>query len=38
VLVTTARMRWHLMVHSAVGFFYKAAVVAFALSLFAGRR
>ena len=34
MLVTTARMRWHLMVHSAVGFFYKAAVVAFALSLF----
>jgi uncharacterized membrane protein len=37
VLVTTARMRWHVMVHSAVSFFYNAAVVAFALSLIAGR-
>ena len=37
VLVTTARMRWHVMVHSVVSFFYNAAVVAFALSLFAGR-
>ena len=37
VLVTTARMRWHVMVHSTVSFFYNAAVVAFALSLFAGR-
>lgn len=38
VLVTTARMRWHVMVHSTVSFFYNAAVVAFALSLIAGRR
>ena len=37
VLVTTSRMRWHVMVHSAVSFFYNAAVVAFALSLIAGR-
>lgn len=37
VLVTTARMRWHVMVHSVVSFFYNAAVVGFALSLFAGR-
>ena len=37
VLVTTARMRWHVMVHSIVSFFYNAAVVAFALSLLAGR-
>ena len=37
VVVTTARMRWHVMVHSAVSFFYNAAVVAFALSLIAGR-
>ncbi len=37
VLVTTSRMRWHVMVHSTVAFFYNAAVVAFALSLFAGR-
>ena len=37
VLVTTSRMRWHVMVHSTVDFFYNAAVVAFALSLFAGR-
>lgn len=37
VLVTTARMRWHVMVHSTISFFYNAAVVAFALSLFAGR-
>jgi uncharacterized membrane protein len=37
VLVTTTRMRWHVMVHSVVSFFYNAAVVAFALSLFAGR-
>lgn len=37
VLVTSARMRWHVMVHSAVAFFYNAAVVAFALSLMAGR-
>jgi len=37
VLVTTARMRWHVMVHSTVSFFYNAAVVAFALSLIAGR-
>jgi uncharacterized membrane protein len=37
VLVTTARMRWHVLVHSTVSFFYNAAVVAFALSLFAGR-
>ena len=37
VLVTTARMRWHVMVHSVVSFFYNAAVVAFALSLIAGR-
>jgi uncharacterized membrane protein len=37
VLVTNSRMRWHVMVHSAMSFFYNAAVVAFALSLFAGR-
>ena len=37
VLVTTARMRWHVLVHSIISFFYNAAVVAFALSLFAGR-
>lgn len=37
VLVTNARMRWHVMVHSTLAFFYNAAVVAFALSLFAGR-
>ncbi len=37
VLVTTARMRWHVLVHSTVSFFYNAAVVAFALSLIAGR-
>ena len=37
VLVTTARMRWHVMVHSVISFFYNAAVVAFALSLIAGR-
>jgi uncharacterized membrane protein len=37
VLVTNSRMRWHVMVHSAVSFFYNAAVVAFALSLIAGR-
>ena len=37
VLVTTSRMRWHVMVHSVVSFFYNAAVVAFALSLIAGR-
>jgi len=37
VLFTTSRMRWHVMVHSAVSFFYNAAVVAFALSLIAGR-
>ena len=37
VLVTSARMRWHVMVHSVVSFFYNAAVVAFALSLIAGR-
>lgn len=37
VLVTTARMRWHVLVHSTISFFYNAAVVAFALSLFAGR-
>jgi uncharacterized membrane protein len=30
-------MRRHVMVHSAVSFFYNAAVVAFALSLIAGR-
>jgi uncharacterized membrane protein len=36
-LVTTARMRWHVLVHSTVSFFYNAAVVAFALSMFAGR-
>lgn len=37
VLVDNARMRWHVLVHSAVSFFYNAAVVAFALSLIAGR-
>ncbi len=37
VLVTNARMRWHVLVHSTVSFFYNAAVVAFALSLIAGR-
>lgn len=37
VLVTSARMRWHVMVHSTVAFFFNAAVVAFALSLMAGR-
>ena len=37
VLVDTSRMRWHVMVHSVVAFFYNAAVVAFALSLIAGR-
>lgn len=37
VLVTTARMRWHVLVHSIISFFYNAAVVAFALSMFAGR-
>jgi len=37
VLVTTSRLRWHVMVHSAVSFFYNAAVVGFALSLIAGR-
>ncbi len=37
VLVTSARMRWHVLVHSTISFFYNAAVVAFALSLFAGR-
>lgn len=37
VLVTTARMRWHVLVHSTISFFYNAAVVAFALSMFAGR-
>jgi len=37
VLVTNSRMRWHVMVHSTIAFFYNAAVVAFALSLFAGR-
>jgi len=36
-LVTTARMRWHVLVHSTISFFYNAAVVAFALSMFAGR-
>ncbi|MEP6561284.1 MAG: DUF1345 domain-containing protein [Nakamurella sp.] len=38
VLVTSTRLRWHVMVHSVVSFFYNAAVVAFALSLIAGRR
>jgi uncharacterized membrane protein len=37
VLVTTARLRWHVLVHSTISFFYNAAVVAFALSMFAGR-
>ncbi|HEY5880065.1 MAG TPA: DUF1345 domain-containing protein [Nakamurella sp.] len=37
VLVTTARMRWHVLVHSTISFFYNAAVVAFALSMVAGR-
>lgn len=37
VLVTTARIRWHVLVHSAISFFYNAAVVGYALSLFAGR-
>jgi uncharacterized membrane protein len=37
VLVTNSRLRWHVMVHSTIAFFYNAAVVAFALSLFAGR-
>ncbi len=37
VLVTNSRMRWHVLVHSTVAFFYNAAVVAFALSLIAGR-
>ena len=37
VLVTSTRLRWHVMVHSVVSFFYNAAVVAFALSLIAGR-
>jgi uncharacterized membrane protein len=37
VLVTGSRMRWHVMVHSTISFFYNAAVVAFALSMFAGR-
>jgi uncharacterized membrane protein len=37
VLVENSRMRWHVLVHSAVSFFYNAAVVAFALSLIAGR-
>ncbi len=37
VLVTTARMRWHVLVHSAVSLFYNAAVVAFALGLILGR-
>ena len=36
-LVTTARMRWHVLVHSTISFFYNAAVVAFALSMVAGR-
>jgi uncharacterized membrane protein len=36
-LVTTARLRWHVLVHSTISFFYNAAVVGFALSLFAGR-
>lgn len=36
-LVTSARMRWHVLVHSTISFFYNAAVVAFALSMFAGR-
>ncbi len=36
-LVTTARMRWHVLVHSTISFFYNAAVVGFALSMFAGR-
>jgi uncharacterized membrane protein len=27
VLVTTARMRWHVLVHSTISFFYNAAVV-----------
>ena len=37
VLVENSRMRWHVLVHSAVAFFYNAAVVAFALNLIAGR-
>ncbi len=37
VQVTTARMRWHVLVHSVISFFYNAAVVGYALSLFAGR-
>ena len=36
-IVTTARLRWHVLVHSTISFFYNAAVVAFALSMFAGR-
>lgn len=37
VLVTTARMRWHVMVHSVVSFIYNAAVLAFAINLITGR-
>jgi uncharacterized membrane protein len=35
--VTSTLLRWHVVVLSVVSFFYNAAVVAFALSLIAGR-
>lgn len=37
VMVTTSRMRWHVMIHSALSFFYNAAVLAVAIASLAGR-
>ena len=34
--VTTTRMRWHVMTHSVISFFYNAAVVAFAIAVLIG--
>ncbi len=35
--VTTTRMRWHVMTHSVISFFYNAAVVAYAIAVLIGR-
>ena len=36
VMVTTSRMRWHVMTHSALSFFYNAAILAVAISIVTG--
>jgi uncharacterized membrane protein len=37
VLVTSPKMRWHVMTHSVLSFFYNAAILAVAIAIVTGR-